>query len=230
MFTTTSEVYSKQPETEAETISKGNNDQERRLPHNDPIPMSYAYLLPILVNVGAIVPKQIEHVRFPYSRKHDHHAICGYHAGHVGSSIENCYPFKTKVEELINQLLCFTPVTTEAPTEKRFEYKGPPIHVQVPPHVVQPAMQYPNQGYHSEMPGAFPGESSSSVSHHYAYTEVSYVPFGFHYGQTSHRITSPSLVHSSQIFHPMVAPQIHSQLQASLVPMPYYPFPHGVMS
>ncbi|KAI5431673.1 hypothetical protein KIW84_035727 [Lathyrus oleraceus] len=64
-------------------INQKNNDQEGRCPHYDPIPMSYAHLLAILVNVGAIVPKQIESARFPYGRKHDPHAICGYHAGYV---------------------------------------------------------------------------------------------------------------------------------------------------
>lgn len=68
-------------------ISKGNKDQEGRHPRNDPIPMSYAHLLPILVNVGEIVPKQTEYARFPYDRKHDPHAICGYHVGNVGHPI-----------------------------------------------------------------------------------------------------------------------------------------------
>ncbi|KAI5420343.1 hypothetical protein KIW84_044217 [Lathyrus oleraceus] len=70
--------------------------------------MRYAHLLPILVNVGAIMPKQTEPARFTYSRKHDPHAR------HVGHSIEDCYSFKTKVQELINRnLLCFTSVTAK---------------------------------------------------------------------------------------------------------------------
>lgn len=79
-------------------ISKGNNDQERRHPCNNMIPMSYAHLLPILVNDGSIVPKQIESSRFPYHPKHDPNATCRYHVRHVGYSIENCYPFKDKVQ------------------------------------------------------------------------------------------------------------------------------------
>ncbi|KAI5410071.1 hypothetical protein KIW84_055523 [Lathyrus oleraceus] len=47
-------------------ISKGNNDQERRRPRYDPIPMSYTHLLPILVKAGAIVPKQTEPAKLPY--------------------------------------------------------------------------------------------------------------------------------------------------------------------
>ncbi|KAI5436186.1 hypothetical protein KIW84_022592 [Lathyrus oleraceus] len=157
-------------------ISQNNKDQEGRRPRNDPIPMSYAHLLPILVNTREIVPKQIEHARFSYSRKHDPHAICGYHARHVGHSIENCYSFKGKVQELINRnLLCFTPMTAKVPTEKEFEYKGPPIHVQVPPPMVQPAVQYPSQGYRPGMLLAYPGELSFTVvSPQYAYNGTLY--------------------------------------------------------
>ena len=99
--------------------------------------MSYAHLLPILVKVGAIVPKQIEPAKFPYGRKHDPHATCGYHAGYVGHSTETCHVLKARVQELIHQkLLSFTPVIIEVLIEKEFEYKGPPIHVQVPLFVV----------------------------------------------------------------------------------------------
>ena len=61
-------------------INKGNKDQERRRPRYDPIPVSYTHLLPILVNAGAVVPKQIEPAKFLYIHKHDEHATCGYHA------------------------------------------------------------------------------------------------------------------------------------------------------
>lgn len=111
-------------------ISKGSYNKERSRPRNDPIPMSYAHLLPILVSVRAVMPKQIEPARFPYHPKHDPNAICEYHVGYVGYYTENCYPFKAKVWKLIeHKLLCFTSVTAEAPIEKDFEYKGPPIHV-----------------------------------------------------------------------------------------------------
>lgn len=121
-------------------------------------------MLPILVNVGAMVPKQIVPTRFPYNHKHDPHATYGYHAGYVGHSTETCRDLKARVQELINQkLLSFTPVTTEAPIEKRFGYMGHLIHVQVPPSVVQPAMKYQNQGYHPGMLLAYLGASSSTV-------------------------------------------------------------------
>lgn len=170
--------------------------------------MNYAYSLPILVNVREIMPKQTEAARFPYSRKHEPHAMCGYHIGHVGHCIENCYSFKTKVQELIDcNLLCFTPVTVKVFIEKEFEYNGPPVHVQVPPHVFQLIVQHTNQGDHPRMLLAYPGASSSTiVSPQYAYTRAPYVPFGVHRGRTSHQIVKPGLVRSAQMFQPMVIP------------------------
>ncbi|KAI5441805.1 hypothetical protein KIW84_011026 [Lathyrus oleraceus] len=94
-----------------EQIRKGNKDQEERRSRYDPIPVSYTHLLPILVNVGEIVPKQIKPAKFPYRRKHDPHATCGYLAGYVGQSTEVCHFLKIKVQELIDRnLLCLTPV------------------------------------------------------------------------------------------------------------------------
>ncbi|KAI5389400.1 hypothetical protein KIW84_074883 [Lathyrus oleraceus] len=198
-------------------ISKGNKDQEGRRAHNDPIPMSYTQSLPILVNAGAIMPKEIESAKFPYHHKHDPHTTCGYHAGYVGHYTEACHVLKTKVQELINRnLLCFTPITTKVLIEKEFKYKGPPIHVQIHPPVVQPIMQYPNQGYHLGMLLAYHGASSFIiVVPQYAYTEESYVPFGIHHGHTSHLIVSPGLVHYAQMFQPMAIPHLRS-LQESV--------------
>ncbi|KAI5436474.1 hypothetical protein KIW84_022824 [Lathyrus oleraceus] len=51
----------------------------------------------------------------------------------------------------------------KAPIEKRFEYKGLPIHVQVHPPMVQHVVQYQNQRYHPGMPLVYPGASSSTV-------------------------------------------------------------------
>lgn len=90
-------------------------------------------------------------------------------------------------------------MTAKVLIEKEFEYKGPPIHVQVPPPVVQPAMQHTNQGYHSGMSLAYPRASSSNVAQN-AYTGSPYVQFGIHYGQTSHQIVDLGLVHYAQMF------------------------------
>ncbi|KAI5443051.1 hypothetical protein KIW84_011907 [Lathyrus oleraceus] len=104
-------------------VNKGNKDQEGRRSRYDTIPVIYAHLLPILVKVGEIVPKQTEPAKLPYGRKHDPHATCGYHAGYVGHSTEVYHVLKNKVQGLIDQnLLCFTPVTAKVLIEKEFEY------------------------------------------------------------------------------------------------------------
>ncbi|KAI5385165.1 hypothetical protein KIW84_071960 [Lathyrus oleraceus] len=90
-------------------VIKENNDQEMRRPRNDLILMPYVHLLPILINVGEIMPKHIEPARFPNHHKHDPNATFGYHAGYVEHSTEACYVPKNKVQELLDQkLLCIT--------------------------------------------------------------------------------------------------------------------------
>ncbi|KAI5443053.1 hypothetical protein KIW84_011909 [Lathyrus oleraceus] len=46
--------------------------------------------------------QKIDPSRFPYSRKHDPHATCGYHTGYVGNSTETWHVLKARVQELIN--------------------------------------------------------------------------------------------------------------------------------
>lgn len=88
--------------------------------------------------------KEINLARFPYHLRHDPNAICGYHAGYIGHSMEACVAFKTKVHEILDhRLLCFiekprhnyTYVIAETPGEIGHEYMGPPLHVQIPPSV-----------------------------------------------------------------------------------------------
>lgn len=111
----------------------------------------------------------------------------------IWNSIDNCYLFKAKVQELIHHKLSwFTPITIKAPIEKEFEYKGPPIHVQVPLYVVMPDVQYHYQGYHPGMPLAYHGASSSTVvAPQYAYLGVPYIPVGVQYDQTSNQMGNP---------------------------------------
>lgn len=102
--------------------------------------MSYTHLLSILINVGEIVPKDIEPSKYPFHSKHDPNVVCGYHAGHVGHSIKDCHILKNKVQEFVNQkLICFTPANT---IKDKFEYKRPPLQVPVFASIVHPATQY----------------------------------------------------------------------------------------
>ena len=63
--------------------------------------MSYGELLPILVqNYGiSIIPARPR--RPPYPKRYDVNAICEYHGGVGGHSVENCKALKDKVQSLI---------------------------------------------------------------------------------------------------------------------------------
>lgn len=59
--------------------------------------------------MGAIVPKEIPHVTFPYISKHNHNASCSFHTGYIGHSIEDCGLFKANMQELIDhKILSFS--------------------------------------------------------------------------------------------------------------------------
>ncbi|KAI5396271.1 hypothetical protein KIW84_062465 [Lathyrus oleraceus] len=76
---------------------------DRKRLHRDPIPVSYAQLLPYRVQQGAIVPKEIPPATFLYHAKHNPNASCAYLAGHIGHSTEDCWPLQSRVHELIDQ-------------------------------------------------------------------------------------------------------------------------------
>ena len=63
--------------------------------------MSYGELLPILIqNYGiSVIPARPR--RPPYLKEYDVNAICEYHEGVGGHSVENCTAFKDKVQSLI---------------------------------------------------------------------------------------------------------------------------------
>lgn len=71
--------------------------------------MSYTQLLPYLVHVEAIIPKEIPPAVFPYPLKHNPNVSCAFHAGYIGHSTEDYFMFKNRVQELIDQdILSFT--------------------------------------------------------------------------------------------------------------------------
>lgn len=79
------------------------------------------------------------------------------------------------------------------------------------------------------MPLAYPEASSFTVvAPQYTYPGAPYVPFGVQYWHTSNKIVNPGLMHSAQIFPPVVTPHIHPRFQVPFVPMSYYSFLHNV--
>lgn len=72
-------------------------------PQIDKILVLYAEMVPYLIHVGDIVPKEIPAASPPFRLKHDPNASCAYHAGYIGRSTEDCWALKYKVQDLINQ-------------------------------------------------------------------------------------------------------------------------------
>ena len=63
--------------------------------------MSYEELLPILSRNYRISIIPARPRRSPYLKGYDVNAICEYHGGVEGHSVENCTAFKDKVQSLI---------------------------------------------------------------------------------------------------------------------------------
>src|ERR1044072_4485934 len=78
------------------------NNLERRNAPLDPIPVTYSQLLPYLVQSSLVVPKFLNPPK-SFLPGYDFNARCGYHAGTVGHSTEDCNAYKAKVQQLIDQ-------------------------------------------------------------------------------------------------------------------------------
>ncbi|XP_050908394.1 uncharacterized protein LOC127122022 [Lathyrus oleraceus] len=91
--------YQNQPSNQ----SRPRNNLERRNAPLDPIPMSYSQLLPYLIQSSLVDPKSLRPLPEPYPPGYDPDVQCGYHAGSIGHSTEDCNAFKAKVQQLIDK-------------------------------------------------------------------------------------------------------------------------------
>ena len=69
----------------------------------DPIPVTYAELLPKLIDSGHIKPIQARPRRPPFPNWYDVNIRCDYHSGVPGHSTEDCTILKNKVRNLIQE-------------------------------------------------------------------------------------------------------------------------------
>jgi len=85
-----------------QNTNHGRNFLEKKPIEFTPIPVSYANLLPYLLNnaMVAIIPAKIPQP--PFSRGYNTNATCAYHGGVLGHSIEHCMTLKHKVQTLID--------------------------------------------------------------------------------------------------------------------------------
>ena len=98
-------ISASQPQTQQAPRQQNQRQQENRTPRRfDAIPMSYADLFVRLNDLKLVVPKPA-FAPPPLDkrpRNYDVNASCEFHSGTLGHSIENCYAFKCKVQDLID--------------------------------------------------------------------------------------------------------------------------------
>ncbi|KAL5148598.1 hypothetical protein HKD37_13G035618 [Glycine soja] len=85
-----------------ENTNQGKNFTVRKPVEFTPILVSYANLLPYLLNnaMVAIIPAKVPQP--PFFRGYNSNATCAYHGGVLGYSIEHCMTLKHKVQSLID--------------------------------------------------------------------------------------------------------------------------------
>ena len=64
--------------------------------------MSYAYLLPYLLNNAMVVVSSIKIPQPPFPQGYNSNVTCAYHVGAPRNSIEHCMALKHKVQSLID--------------------------------------------------------------------------------------------------------------------------------
>ncbi|XP_050877159.1 uncharacterized protein LOC127080911 [Lathyrus oleraceus] len=107
--------------------NRGNNFGNR--PQFDKILVSYSELVPYLVHVGAVIPKEFPVATPPFRANHDPNASCVYHANFIGHSTENCWALKCKIQDLINQnILTFSEEKPNVKTNPLPNHSGVPVN------------------------------------------------------------------------------------------------------
>ncbi|XP_050918887.1 uncharacterized protein LOC127136366 [Lathyrus oleraceus] len=101
-------------------------------PQFDKIPVPYAELVPYLIHVGAIVPRDLPTTSPPFNRSHNPNATCAFHAGHIGHSTEDCWALKKRIQELIDQeILSFSKEKTNMKTNPLPNHGGATINIMI---------------------------------------------------------------------------------------------------
>ncbi|KAF1868276.1 hypothetical protein Lal_00018797 [Lupinus albus] len=96
------------PQTSCYTFTKGIERRSRKRKRKslyDPIPMSYAELLPQIFQRSLLTSISSKKVDPPYPQGFNPDASCEYHIGAIGHFTEDCDQLKSEVQYLINSRL-----------------------------------------------------------------------------------------------------------------------------
>ncbi|XP_050889234.1 uncharacterized protein LOC127094445 [Lathyrus oleraceus] len=107
-------------------------------PQLDKIPVPYAELVPYLIHVGAIVPRELPAASPPFNRSHNPNATCAFHAGYIGHSTEDCWALKKKIQELIDQdILSFPDEKPNVKTNPLPNHSGAAVNTMIEEETVE---------------------------------------------------------------------------------------------
>lgn len=91
--------------------------------------MPYAELVPYLIHVGAIVPRELLAASPPFDRCHNSNATCAFHAGYIEHSTEDCRALKQRNQELIDQeILSFSEEKSNVKTNPLSNHSGAAVN------------------------------------------------------------------------------------------------------
>ncbi|KAI5398802.1 hypothetical protein KIW84_064255 [Lathyrus oleraceus] len=118
----TSHIKSRRPSMNRKTVPPASNQHQANQPRNnnqtttsydrkrvtfDPIPMTYAELYPSLIERKLITPRDPPAIPTNPQWWYKPELHCVYHSGAPGHDVENCYPLKTKVQDLVRSGILF---------------------------------------------------------------------------------------------------------------------------
>ncbi|XP_050896976.1 uncharacterized protein LOC127103785 [Lathyrus oleraceus] len=69
----------------------------------DKILVRYAELVPYLIHVGAILPRELPTSSPAFNHSHNPNATCAFHTGYIEHSIKDCWALKKRTQELTDQ-------------------------------------------------------------------------------------------------------------------------------
>ncbi|XP_050915609.1 uncharacterized protein LOC127130687 [Lathyrus oleraceus] len=76
----------------------------------DPLPVPYSQIFPYLQKEGLLTLRESKPTIFPYPPGYDANAHCEFHMGAPGHTLENCFAFQNRVQDLIEaKAVSFTP-------------------------------------------------------------------------------------------------------------------------
>lgn len=97
-----SQNYRNQNQNQNQNYLRPLSNQERSNFHFDPIHIPYSQLLPHLIQNSLVVPRPLKLFEPPFPHWYNLNAKCKFHVGIVGHYVKDCWEFKSKVQDLIN--------------------------------------------------------------------------------------------------------------------------------